>query len=300
MANPPRRGYAAPVPPASAPWRGGPSRGPSGAVCGGGVGHTEDRRTSLAGGSGDRRGHFNGERNQTKYTYEPFGRTEATGTPNPNPFRFTGREDDSTGLYYYRARYYDPTKSRFVHEDPIGLAGGSLNLYAYSLNAPLTHIDPLGTDVFAVGWGGSYFLGSLSQSGPNRGYAVQGSLGVAYDSSTGELTVYMSSGNTGPDKGNVIGAAAGVGPTGAYVKGFMDDFLGQSREESATATILSGGTTVTPSGVKGLVWAGGGKGWGWGGTTIDTHTQALIRVRPSRGCSNFQPTWPQFPAPWAP
>jgi len=50
----------------------------------------------------------------TTYTYEPFGRTEATGTPNPNVFRFTGREDDSTGLYYYRARYYDPLRSRFV------------------------------------------------------------------------------------------------------------------------------------------------------------------------------------------
>jgi hypothetical protein len=40
----------------------------------------------------------------TTYTYEPFGRTDVGGTPNTNPFRFTGREDDSTGLYYYRAR----------------------------------------------------------------------------------------------------------------------------------------------------------------------------------------------------
>jgi RHS repeat-associated protein len=55
----------------------------------------------------------------TAYTYEPFGRTEASGTLNANPVRFTEREDDGTGLYYYRARYYDPARSRFVSEDPI-------------------------------------------------------------------------------------------------------------------------------------------------------------------------------------
>jgi uncharacterized protein RhaS with RHS repeats len=43
----------------------------------------------------------------TAYTYAPFGETAAGGTPNGNAVRFTGREDDGTGLYYYRARYYD-------------------------------------------------------------------------------------------------------------------------------------------------------------------------------------------------
>jgi YD repeat-containing protein len=41
----------------------------------------------------------------TTYTYEPFGRTEATGSPSANAFQYTGRENDGTGLYYYRARY---------------------------------------------------------------------------------------------------------------------------------------------------------------------------------------------------
>jgi len=45
----------------------------------------------------------------TSYTYAPFGETASTGTPSANPFQFTGRENDGTGLYYYRARYYDPT-----------------------------------------------------------------------------------------------------------------------------------------------------------------------------------------------
>jgi hypothetical protein len=40
----------------------------------------------------------------TTYTYEPFGPTETTGVPSGNPVQYTGRENDGTGLYYYRAR----------------------------------------------------------------------------------------------------------------------------------------------------------------------------------------------------
>jgi RHS repeat-associated protein len=58
---------------------------------------------------------------QTEYTYGPFGETTATGAASPNPFQYTGRENDATGLYYYRARYYSPTLRRFISEDPLGL-----------------------------------------------------------------------------------------------------------------------------------------------------------------------------------
>ena len=56
------------------------------------------------------------------YSYEPFGKTTVTGTSS-NPFQFTGRENDSTGLYYYRARYYSNTSMRFINEDPINFEG---------------------------------------------------------------------------------------------------------------------------------------------------------------------------------
>ena len=52
---------------------------------------------------------------QTEYTYEPFGATTATGTASTNPFQYTGRENDATGLYNYRARYYSPT-SAAIHQ----------------------------------------------------------------------------------------------------------------------------------------------------------------------------------------
>lgn len=71
----------------------------------------------------------------TTYTQEPFAKTTKAGT-STNSFQFTGRENDATGLYYYRARYYSPVMSRFLSEDPIEFAGGDTNLYAYVFETP--------------------------------------------------------------------------------------------------------------------------------------------------------------------
>ncbi|MDH5641585.1 MAG: RHS repeat-associated core domain-containing protein [Nitrospira sp.] len=81
----------------------------------------------------------------TQYTYEPFGVTSATGAASGNAFTYTGREDDGSGLYYYRARYYHPRLQRFVSEDPIGFGGG-INFYGYVSANPLSFRDPLGLD----------------------------------------------------------------------------------------------------------------------------------------------------------
>lgn len=80
---------------------------------------------------------------KTTYAYDPFGATTASGEANDNAAQYTGRENDGTGLYYYRARYYDPAKGRFIAEDPIGLSGG-LNVYAYVNGDPISNVDPLG------------------------------------------------------------------------------------------------------------------------------------------------------------
>ncbi len=83
---------------------------------------------------------------QTIYYYEPFGNTTPGGDPSTNSFQYTGRENDGTGLYYYRARYYSPRLQRFISEDPIGFFGG-INFYSYALNNPISFSDPLGLDV---------------------------------------------------------------------------------------------------------------------------------------------------------
>jgi uncharacterized protein RhaS with RHS repeats len=45
-----------------------------------------------------------------------------------------------------RARYYDPYVGRFISEDPIGFAGGDVNLYLYVSNNPVNFVDPFGLD----------------------------------------------------------------------------------------------------------------------------------------------------------
>ncbi len=82
------------------------------------------------------------------FVYDSFGnRTQTSGVE----FRYgyTGRElDTETGLYYYRARYYDPTVGRFISEDPVGFGAGDTNLYRYVGNNATNYTDPTGKLAF--------------------------------------------------------------------------------------------------------------------------------------------------------
>jgi RHS repeat-associated protein len=61
-----------------------------------------------------------------------------------NPFQDTARESDpGTDLYYYRARYYDPTAGRLLSEDRMGFAS-AIDFYTYVRNNPTSFIDPSG------------------------------------------------------------------------------------------------------------------------------------------------------------
>lgn len=81
---------------------------------------------------------------QTEYTYEPFGKTTFSGASNSSSYQYTGRENDGTGLFYYRNRYYQPQMQRFVSEDPIEFEGGDANFFAYVQNSPINYSDPFG------------------------------------------------------------------------------------------------------------------------------------------------------------
>jgi len=84
---------------------------------------------------------------QADYTYGAYGQTtEEPPSASSNLVKYTGREQDTAGLYYYRNRYYSLITSRFLSEDPIGLAGDD-NLYTYVGGDPIDFVDPEGLQV---------------------------------------------------------------------------------------------------------------------------------------------------------
>ncbi|MBN2183612.1 MAG: hypothetical protein JW715_17015, partial [Sedimentisphaerales bacterium] len=71
-----------------------------------------------------------------------------------NPYMFTGRRYDlETGLYYYRARYYNPNTGRFLQTDPVGYSDG-INWYNYCGSNPLNFVDPSGMYLDSFDWTG--------------------------------------------------------------------------------------------------------------------------------------------------
>ena len=78
------------------------------------------------------------------YTYNSFGNQTSTSGLIPNPLQYTARNYDAeTGVYYFRARYYDKDSGRFLSEDPLIIRGGA-NHYLYAENRPTTLYDPWG------------------------------------------------------------------------------------------------------------------------------------------------------------
>ncbi|MFZ0932525.1 MAG: RHS repeat-associated core domain-containing protein [Syntrophobacteraceae bacterium] len=104
--------------------------------------------------------HFNGigstvaitDMNQNivnSYAYDPFGQILGQQETVAQPFKYVGQYGvmaEPNGLYYMRARYYDPTVGRFIGEDPLGFGGGDVNLFAYVRNNATNFIDPFGLD----------------------------------------------------------------------------------------------------------------------------------------------------------
>jgi RHS repeat-associated protein len=81
------------------------------------------------------------------YEYQPYGKVSKLWGEDVTDYKFTGKELDDTGLYYYGARYYDPEIGRFTQADtivPKPFNPQSFNRYSYCLNNPLRYIDPSG------------------------------------------------------------------------------------------------------------------------------------------------------------
>lgn len=110
--------------------------------------------------------------------YLPYGndRLRIDNSPSENDdHKFTGKEkDDETGLYYYGARYYDPTIGRFESFDPLLLDEGTkpmnsilqnpqaLNPYTYALNNPVRYTDETGEYQKDVHYDLTLYLGLIA------------------------------------------------------------------------------------------------------------------------------------------
>jgi RHS repeat-associated protein len=80
----------------------------------------------------------------SRFTYDPWGAFDVYSDSVQSRYTYTAREfEPQIGLYYYRARWYDPVLRRFISKDPIGLEGG-INPYAYVGNDPVNATDPSG------------------------------------------------------------------------------------------------------------------------------------------------------------
>ncbi len=89
-----------------------------------------------------------------RYTYDSWGNLIEQAGDTPNPFTWNGAYGYEfipfTGLYHVGAREYDPRTARWLQRDPIDVAGGHPNVYAYCLNQPVTRVDPSGMDCVVV------------------------------------------------------------------------------------------------------------------------------------------------------
>ena len=83
-----------------------------------------------------------------QWAYRAFGLESHTQGMDDNRFTWVGKQgyydDREEGLYFLRARYYDPAAARFLSPDPRAFGAGDANLYRYAGNDPVNKTDPNG------------------------------------------------------------------------------------------------------------------------------------------------------------
>jgi RHS repeat-associated protein len=134
-----------------------------------------------------------------RFIYEPFGQT--TILSSAYPFQFTGRVPASSGLYYNRARFYNPVTGRFLSEDPLPLSGAP-NSYTYALDNPGRYSDPSGyiaggDDLVLAGGGLLIGIGVQVTTDFLAGHRSdwQHYVGAAYGGAVGGLALEYTAGN---------------------------------------------------------------------------------------------------------
>jgi RHS repeat-associated protein len=86
------------------------------------------------------------------YEYDSFGNKFTVSGTTPNNYLYRGEQyDPDLGLYYLRARYYNPLTGRFMSRDPLrglNLDPKTLHKYLYVASNPVNNVDPSGRELF--------------------------------------------------------------------------------------------------------------------------------------------------------
>jgi RHS repeat-associated protein len=189
--------------------------------------------------------------------YDPYGkivRDDSTlPTANLAKSQFTGKKiDDETGLYYYGARYYDPSLGRFITPDTIVQSPANpqtLNRYSYCGNNPVNRIDPSGHSwkKFWKRWGS--WISPIGYAASTGNWSQLAILAVTVAANfllpgIGTLSnVYLN-----------IGAHALVGAAqGALVGGITSIIGGGSFGDGARLGAITGGITGALQGIGGSI-----------------------------------------------
>ena len=137
-----------------------------------------------------------------RYAYTPFGVPAGQEGKSPNPFRYIGGLGvmaEKDGLYYMRARFYEPDLGVFLHKDPLGNHRGGMagsHAYLYAQGNPVTYVDPEGL-YLTSGWDylhaffdiGSGVLGLTGAMAAEVPFGIAGALGIIKGGLTGERDV---------------------------------------------------------------------------------------------------------------
>jgi RHS repeat-associated protein len=152
---------------------------------------------------------------QAAYTFDAYGNVSASTGTLANPFQYAGQyRDQESGLYYLRARYYEPGNGQFITRDPLVVK--TRQPYQYVADAPVNETDPSGAFVQIL-----------------IGAAVGGII-------AGASSVIVQYANTGQVDMRQVGISAAAGAVGGAITAALGPEAGVPAFEAVETELLAG------------------------------------------------------------
>jgi RHS repeat-associated protein len=177
------------------------------------------------------------------YEYDIYGEEKTSTGVYDSPIRYTGQYYDAeTGMYYLRARYYDPSICRFISEDP---AHDGRNWYAYCNGNPIKYWDPSGKS-----WQDYLFGMALAIDENNFGGVIQTVVGWIKDANNVGYIDSPYDYYNGRTIGDLLSMALGAGTSAWGVISALGSIVGGAAVSvSSLGTLSVGGVAISVSGV---------------------------------------------------